>query len=645
MSLVAATAAVADPLQGSKGNKADPDFTNLSLEELLQVDLVFAASRRAQSVGEAPSMVTVIGREEIRHQGYRTLADLLRAVPGFYVATDHNYTYLGVRGFARPGDYNSRVLVLLNGVRLNDNVYDQAMLGNDFVVDLALVERVEIARGPAAALYGNNAFFAVVNLVTRKGSELGGGEIAGEVGTYGERRARASWGTKLPSGLDLAASLSTTGVAGQDLCFPEFEAEGGCARGLNGEAARRGFLTATWGDFQAQAIHSWRRKEFPTGAFGTVFGDPRNRTWDALTRTSLQYSRSGEHASVTARLDHGRYDYSGTYIYPEAEGAEYQDGAVGRWWTADGSTTLAWGSRHLITAGAELQWDQQMDQRGNSVGSPRDVDVHAHGTRWGIYAQDEIRLAERLHAQLGARFDVTDSGVHRTSPRVGLVHSGPRGAVKLLYGSAFRAPNQYEQNYYPPTSSLRVESIRTLELVAERNLTTRVRVSAAGFDNRIADLLSLAENADNLFFMNSRRIQSRGVELVGDWRGSTGARARASYSFQRTTDAGTGRVLSNSPSHLAKGNLDLPLFARRLWVGSALEHASSRQTLAGATLPGFTLANLTLHAPALQRHLDLTLGVSNLFDTRYAQPGSEEHLQDALEQGGRAVSLEASWRF
>jgi iron complex outermembrane receptor protein len=229
---------------------------------------------------------------------------------------------------------------------------------------------------------------------------------------------------------------------------------------------------------------------------------------------------------------------------------------------------------------------------------------------------------------------------------VGVVYSSGRGALKLLYGEAFRTPNQYERDYYPATApTIGVESIRTLELVAERSLTDRLRVSAAAFDNHNAGLVTLSGDADNLRFVNSGRIRSRGLELVSDWRGSSGARARASYTFQRTTESASALVLSNSPAHLAKANLDLPLFARRVWLGSSLEHTSTRTTLGGAALPRVTLANVTVQVPALRPNLALTLGVSNLFGVRYAQPGSEEHRQDALEQAGRSVFLEASWRF
>src|SRR5712671_6138243 len=168
---------------------AQAPLRDLSLEDLMKLDAgqVFGASERLQPVMEAPASVSFITAEEIARYGYRTLADILRGVRGMYVTDDRNFSLLGTRGFAKPGDYNSRILLLVNGHRVNDNVFGQAEIGAEFGIDPAMFERVEIIRGPASSLYGDSAFFAVVNVITRSGASLGGGSITLEDGTLGTR--------------------------------------------------------------------------------------------------------------------------------------------------------------------------------------------------------------------------------------------------------------------------------------------------------------------------------------------------------------------------------------------------------------------------------------------------------------------------
>jgi outer membrane receptor for ferrienterochelin and colicin len=142
-------------------NAPDPqtsDLTQLSLEELLNVR-VYAASKHLESVNDAPSSITIVTAEEIQEYGYRTLADILERVRGFYITYDRYLSYVGVRGFGRLGDWNSRVLLLIDGNRINENVLGQALLGTEFPLDVDLIQRVEIVRGPSSSLYGAEAFF------------------------------------------------------------------------------------------------------------------------------------------------------------------------------------------------------------------------------------------------------------------------------------------------------------------------------------------------------------------------------------------------------------------------------------------------------------------------------------------------------
>ena len=106
LSTVATTAAGQD--------HEDVDLAGLNIEQLMKVQFV-TASKHEQDASETPASITIITGADIRSYGFRTLADVLQGVGGFWVNSDRNYSYLGVRGFGRPGDYNDRILLLVQG--------------------------------------------------------------------------------------------------------------------------------------------------------------------------------------------------------------------------------------------------------------------------------------------------------------------------------------------------------------------------------------------------------------------------------------------------------------------------------------------------------------------------------------------------
>src|SRR3984893_18300334 len=186
LSLLKSTPALA---QNSHGTK---NLTDMSLEELLSlhIESVYGASGFKQKVTEAPASVTITTSDEIQKYGYRTLADILTNIRGFYVSNDRNYSYLGVRGYGLPGDYNSRITLLIDGHRLNDNIYEGALIGTEFPIDVDLIDRVEVIRGPNSSLYVASAFLGVINIITKRGHELQKVSVASNVASYGTYQGR-----------------------------------------------------------------------------------------------------------------------------------------------------------------------------------------------------------------------------------------------------------------------------------------------------------------------------------------------------------------------------------------------------------------------------------------------------------------------
>lgn len=245
---------------------------------------VSGASKYDQTVTAAPSSVSVITAEEIKNYGYRNLAEILNSVRGFYVTYDRQYRFLGVRGFGLPGDYNSRILVLIDGHRLNDNIYDSALIDTAFPIDIDLIDHIEVIRGPSSSIYGSNAFFAIINIFTRTGRSLAGTEISGEAGTFSSYKSRLSYGNKFPNGLEMLLSASYLSSDGDDrLFFREFnspETNNGIAKDLDDDEFKSFFSTLRYRDFTLQGVVHTREKAIPTAAWGTVFNERMSSTDD-----------------------------------------------------------------------------------------------------------------------------------------------------------------------------------------------------------------------------------------------------------------------------------------------------------------------------------------------------------------------------
>jgi iron complex outermembrane receptor protein len=633
------------------------DLTAMSLDDLLEAEVVYAASRRLQTLREAPSAVSVVTAADIRQHGYRTLADVLRSLPSFYVTEDRHYSYVGVRGFDRPGDYGARILLLLNGLRTNDNLYEQAYVGQEFLVDIDLIERIEVVRGPSAAIYGSSAFFAVVNVVTRHGRDFQGGELTAGASSFATRGGQATYGRRLDSGLEFLAAASYSDSGGQRLYFKEFDAPEtghGIADRLDDETFNRALVMLSKGEFSFEASHVSREKGVPTGVYGTLFGDSRTRTTDAKDLVSLTWARSlSNHSQAMARVHYGFFDYHGTYVLTSPDVYLNDDSARGQWYGLEANVVRALGARHVVTAGLEFQDNFSLRQL-NFVVEPRTVFQDSRNqSKWlALFAQDEITLSKRLRLHLGLREDWYSTFGYQTSPRLGLIYDdGQATTLKLLHGRAFRAPNEFELHYTGPVyrinPDLGPETIRTTELVWERKLRRNLHLNASAYFNALDNLISLEQDpADGRYlYVNAGRSDSVGAEVGLDVKSRRGPSGRLSYAWQNSREHATKERLTNSPRHMVKAEMAWPLLEQRLIASLDGWYMSSRRTLAGAEAASSKVANLTLLAPRIRGRFDVSASVYNLFGELYADPGSQALPEDLIPRDGRNFRLKVSCRF
>ncbi len=159
-------------------------------EELLYIEIpqVVTASKRAEDINKAPSVVYVITAEEIKRSGARSLAEILKRVPGMRISIRES-SLLGSRGFT--SDQNDKYVMLIDGMAIRNVIQDGAYNMID-MPDLAMVERIEVVKGPGSTLWGSDAAFGIINIITKNGADVGGIKVSLD-GSSNDRRIVANF--------------------------------------------------------------------------------------------------------------------------------------------------------------------------------------------------------------------------------------------------------------------------------------------------------------------------------------------------------------------------------------------------------------------------------------------------------------------
>jgi iron complex outermembrane receptor protein len=624
-----------------------------------EIPSVFGASKYEQRLDEAPSSVTLITADEIRRYGYRTLADVMRSVRGFYVTYDRNYSYIGARGFGRSTDYNSRVLLLIDGHPTNENVYGMSAFGNEGLIDVAAVDHIEVIRGSSSSLYGTNALFAVVNVVTRRGRDVAGFELGAEAASLETRGGRIAFGDRFDNGGELLLSMSGFHSAGNGrLYYPEYDdpaTNDGIAENMDDERWRRARLRYAHGPFSIDAAYVKRVKTVPTASWVSLdmssvdqrFNNPEVGTSDERFFWIAGYQDEvGAHGRLSAHLSQDVYVYSGVYAAADTGGSVInRDRTDGRWWIGDVNYASDAFDRHRVLAGGTVQYNTHADQQNVNDDPPEVITSDQREyVQWSLYAQDEWRFLPGWIANLGVRYDHDPVWDGTTNPRLALIHQiTPSTAVKLLYGQSFRAPSLYEIYYYLPHSTgLRPERIRTTELVVEHSLRESLRAVASVYQYRMDDIIN---QQDDYTFLNTGAVRARGIELELEGAFASWLDGRVSGGWQRAVDIETDELLDNSPQRLAKLTLSSPLIGRALVAAVDAQYVGARRTRAGGRVSEYAVANLTFSGAVLSQNLNWSASVYNAADRAYADLGGEEHVQETLPQDGRGYRLNVQYEI
>jgi iron complex outermembrane receptor protein len=629
----------------------------MDIEDLADTRLS-TASRHLEDSRKAPAAVTVIHHDEITRYGWRTLSDLLRTVTSVYTAYDRTYSYIGVRGFLESGDYNARVLLLIDGHRLNDNIFDSALIGTEFPLDLDLIDRVEIMRGPGSALYGTDAELAVINVLTRRAEIRPTVKVTAQSQSFLGRTGQFNMSTRIKSAALLFSGSIYRSNGASKLYFPEFDTPGsnsGVANNLDGDRFSHAFAVLTNGQLRLEAAFGTRDKIVPNAPYATNFNDPALRVADTRGYVDASYSRAFRaDTQIDFRAYYDAYRFKGSYPYGGTNSPERSvqiNDAFGDWVGFEAVLGQRIG-RHRAVIGANGEYNLRVNQRNYYLGQTPFLDDNRNLSLAAIYGEAELNFSPKFSMNLGGRADWFSEFGNSFSPRAAFMYFPTAStSVKYVFNRAFRAPDPYDEfyvdNLLPEESvrNLQKERIQSSNLILEHSFNRWLRGTLVGFDTDLLQAISesVDPNTGGTLISNVPGDDGRGLEMEVIADRNDGWSGRASYSFEKLARRGAGSKAANSPSHQGKLNATLPASKYGL-LGLEVLYTGSQANFLSQRVSSSTLTNLTLSSRFKNSGWLVSASCYDLFDRRWATPTGPEVLPAATIQDGRTWRISISYK-
>ncbi len=596
---------------------------------------VVITATRVESPVRAPATTTVLSGDSLRARGITHLADALRAVPGISVVTSSSYGSQASL-FMRGGQSNY-VRVLLDGVPLNEpgGAVDLAA----FTLDN--IDRVEVVRGPASVLYGEDAVTGVIQLISRRGATGTRGALSLDGGSYGQRDVTMS-GAVGSDRAALSASLADRAAQGT---LPYNNAYSNRVAALSlrltPDARTDASLSARW---QASTY------QYPTESDGRI-GDrnAENTTHRLMLGLAGRRVISDRVAAswTLASSEHDPRSNDGADTPADTLGfyGFFSRGTVTRQ-SADVRVSARAGAAQLFTLGGEVSRDHERSStRSLSQYGEDDGEFTASRRDRALYVQGVGAVSARGSYQLGARLDDNSAfGTFRTVRLGAAWQLSPAWRVRGAMGSAFRAPSFFENfatGYVLGNAGLVPERTQSRELALER-VGPVLTFTVTAYQQRFRDLIQYTgkpSTPTDPNYFNVAGANADGVETEAAWAFSSSLRARMTYSYTRTrvTDAGfdsgsgatfvLGQPLTRRPARAARVELGRTIGNRAnasvaaAYTGRAQDRDYSAYPAVPVVLPPHTLVELSVNArlSSLDARVPVTarLRIDNLTNAAY----------------------------
>ncbi|EDZ63577.1 TonB-dependent receptor [Sulfurimonas gotlandica GD1] len=645
-----------------------------SLQNALQEEIsylqeetfVTSASKVKENIKKTPASVTVITQEMIENMGANNIFDVLRSVPGLGVSQSNIYVdKITVRGIETW--FSEKVLILLDGHSLNVDLLNGGATGAYKNIPIELIKRVEIIKGPASALYGENAFTALINIITKKAKDIDGAKVVVKYGSDNTKVANLSYG-KTYDDFELTANLNYIKSDG-DARFIASDAVG-----------NSGYSNPTLDSFNGYLSLVHKNGFYATGNINTTEDGPRYGVAHALNNEDISKkityfielgykNRLNEYLDLHIRAYYDSFKVDNTWrVFPAGSPAPAFTngmlGYVGYETNKLGAETLLTFKYNKYTIVTGLSYEQQKLQNpwqkmnwnpvtGAPVGSIQDFsnpstnftdEVDRSFT--AVYSELLYDVTKDIRINFGLRYDYYSDFGGTLNPRVGATWAINKDNIfKFMYGEAFRAPTFAElHNKNNPSikgnPNLNPEMVKTHELSFQNSSIDDLQASITLFYTDIKDIIIL----ENTIYTNKGQVTTKGAELEAKYNLRRGSYLLANYTYQKPENELTGDELENISNHEAYLGLNyridrhFNLYADAKFIGKQTRSTSDTREAVQSSIT----SNATLLAKDIMlKDLEMKFSIYNLFDEK----SYDSYSPYDYPLGGRTYMAQLSYKF
>ncbi|QXZ09188.1 TonB-dependent receptor [Comamonas sp. Y33R10-2] len=603
--------------------------------------VVVTASGHEQSIVDAPASISVITREELEKQSYTDIADAVRNIPGVNVTNGGNNQDISIRGMSA-----SYTLYLVDGrpVSTGRSVNTNGADGGKQIglPSIAMIERIEVIRGPMSSLYGSDAMGGVINIITRKTADKWHGQLGTEftksfndISNDGRQVDGFVAGPIIPGLLGLKAGGGYTSfdestyIGGSDgaASRPESKRQNGNVELTltpdKNNTVRLGYTTARQDTTQTPGL----------SIAPTATGKPTEYRYDKEVMT----------------LSHeGRYGNLMTSTYFQRDVSEKVQELTKKETVnvLNSQGTYAWG-KHLITFGGQYKTEKVINETNGLLTALPGVGVSS-ADRWigALFSEVDWSVTQKLSVTTGLRYDRDEFFGGHLSPRVyGIYRHTPQWTLKGGVSTGYKQPSLAQstagigsttggggwQSFAPNNRALSIgnpdlkpETSTSFEVggmfqSVDKKLNASLMVFHTNFDDKIAeDRYCTSPNARNnndyanwgcsyganrYYFLSTNKnvdkARMQGLEVTGDYRFSPALKFSSSYTYTHSKQLSgdfAGQPLNKQPKHMLNAVLDWKVNAKlNVWTqanyrGKTSDYLS-RTTMADGT-PAYALLNI-----------------------------------------------------